>query len=636
MAENIQDTVNSLKLRLNSLKNSEKLIGDSLKNKITSGIHIPSKDNLGKKLSAFGSKLSKKNENKQDVFKHLIEVVEIFLKQHKPSTTNPNSPNNHKSRLVELSKQALKKTVRDSRQIVMDSVSEVLFVGDGVCGTNQTFSLDTLEISPKDFDFLNILMTEPSSGTGQIYYESNKNSGYSKMNTNLFNCFSQNGSKSFYTRNDTKLFDYSFDTNTQKYYVTNLSGISGTTLLRDFMTGYYSSIEHVDFDAVLKTAMMMTLNGDGSEPVGLNIAMNDLNRILSKLCAFCGNSQTAVKNMNQTTSTQFNENDEDVESYFDFNDVEGIDLDSESDRLNKVLRFADCNNFTVPVNTTHMEDFIFLPKNIDKAINDTLYNAAVDAHNQSDSSIPLQNFHINLFNSFILNLPKALIASVLSPKYFFPILIVYKAITNGTDIVINGAKDLMRKLHKLFNSIIKKLLWKFRDYFWQLVKPDLIAFLLEIGKKILTNKIKRYLAIIKGLIALLSKIISIGVASCKGLFGLINTSIDGLLSLGQIAGTQVPPGFLLSMSYLLGGESADILKIQILQDLQQRGVNTGAIYGKQVTNLQHLVSSTAEQSISHRDQFGFVSVGNEGFQIPTPFGKLTMPGGILVSHGKNF
>ena len=632
MAENIQNTVNSLKLRLNSLKNSEKLIADSVKNKITSGVNIPSVNNLGKKLSAYGSKASKKNENKQDVFKHLIEVVEIFLKQHKPSTTNTNSPNNHKSRLQELSKQALKKTVKDSRQIVMDSAAETLFVSDGICGADQTFSFDTLDFSPKEFDFLNVLMVDPTTGTGQIYYEPKKNTGYVKMNTNLFNCFSQNGIKSFYTRNDTKLFDYSFDSNTQKFHISNLTGISGTTLLRDFMTGYYSSIEHVDFDSVLKTAMMMTLNGDGSEPVGLNVAMNDLNRILSKLCAFCGNSQTAVKNMNQTTNTQFNENDEDVESYFDFNDVEGIDLDGESDRLNKVLRFADCNNFTIPVNTTHMEDFIYLPKNIDKGINDTLFNAAVDAHNQSDSSIPLQNFHINLLNSFILNLPKALIAAVLSPKYFFPILVVYKAIGGA----INDAKDLMRKLYKLFNTIIKKLLWKFRDYFWQLVKPDLIAFLLGIGKKILTNKIKRYLAIIKGLIALLTRIIAIGIASCKGLFGLINSSIDKLLSLGQIAGTQVPPGFLLSLSYLLGGESPDLLKIQILQDLQTKGVNTGAIYGKQITNLQHLISSTAEQTISHRDTFGFVSVGNEGFQIPTPFGKLTMPGGILVSHGKNF
>ena len=87
---------------------------------------------------------------------------------------------------------------------------------------------------------------------------------------------------------------------------------------------------------------------------------NDLNRLLAKLCAMCGNPKNG-KIPNATT--EFNENDEDVQSYFDFDDVEGVDLDDEKDRLDKVLKFRDCNNFKIPINATknksHCIDFIF-------------------------------------------------------------------------------------------------------------------------------------------------------------------------------------------------------------------------------------------------------------------------------------
>ena len=61
--------------------------------------------------------------------------------------------------------------------------------------------------------------------------------------------------------------------------------------------------------------------------------------------------------------------------------------------------------------------------NLNDAVNDVLLNSALDAHNQSNGNIPPDNFHLSIMNTFLLNLPKALIGSLLSPKYFLPFII---------------------------------------------------------------------------------------------------------------------------------------------------------------------------------------------------------------------
>lgn len=111
---------------------------------------------------------------------------------------------------------------------------------------------------------------------------------------------------------------------------------------------------------VTKMAMLMTINADGSEPPLFNIGLDNLTRLLKKICANCGSPSTGLK---QNATTQFNENDQDSEFYFDFDDVEGIDLDDEANRRNRVLKFRDCNDFTTQISSTHFEDFVYLSKN---------------------------------------------------------------------------------------------------------------------------------------------------------------------------------------------------------------------------------------------------------------------------------
>ena len=592
---------------------------------------LPTTDALfGKKLSDFAEKRKKKKENNKDIFGELIDTVEGFLGTNNKIEINEKSSN--KQRLRQHTNDSINETLKSSKQIVMDSVKKVLFAGDGICGTNKSL-ISSVTMSPSEFDFMNVLTVSPVSNSGKIVYEDDKDKGLVKANKLLYSTFTSD--QTFQTKDGNTLFDMHWDPGTQKYTFDNLNVL--TPKVDEFLTTYYTNIEFLDISGVTKTAMLMTLQGDGTEPPLFDKGFNDLNRLLAKLCALCNNPTSNGTNQNPTT--QFNENDEDIEFYFDFDNVEGIDLDDENARYKKVLRFKDCNNFESVTDTSHFEDFVFLStkKKLNDAVNNALLNAAAAAHETSDSSIPQDNFHLSLLNTFILNLPKALIGSVLSPKYMLPIVIIYKSVVAGASGLIESAKTIMKKMSKLFNEIIKNLLWKFLAEFWKRVKIDLLNFLQKLALKILKNKAKRYFTIVTGLIALLTRLLELGLDNCDTLFKLISQSIDLALKGGAVAGaTAQVPGFLLGLSHYLPGFSTDRALINVTEKLESAGISTGPIFGES-NNLTALVKSIIDGHTEEHDTNSFIQVSTQEVIIPTPFGlPIIIPPGIITSSGKMF
>jgi hypothetical protein len=329
----------------------------------------------------------------------------------------------------------------------------------------------------------------------------------------------------------------------------------------------------------------------------------------------------------------FNETDEDVESYFDFDDVEGIDLDDEDSKFRRVLKFTDCDNFETPVNPSTIEDFVFFTnkKPINELVDSTLGRTATQAYIDSGSNIPQINFNLNLMNLFILNLPKALISSLLTPKIFLPIIIVYKVIKGITGQTID-VKVLMRMLSKLFVTIIKGLLWKFLQEFWRLVKIDLIAYVMKIVKKILKNKSKRYITILKALIAFLLQVLQTEIDNCYALFSAVITAITTALSAN--VSLQVP-GILLLLSKRLPGYSQDRSFMNIMERLDASGVKTGPIFGES-NNIGTLVKSIIDGHTEEEDQNSFVKISLEGGALPGPNGGSIILPGIISGYGKKF
>jgi hypothetical protein len=514
---------------------------------------------------------------------------------------NENEKYPQSSRLRKHTLDSAEATQNASKQIIMDSVKKVLFAGDGICGGNDFFQIgvnDSVEIKPQEIDFLHMLRVDPNSDYGKVMYESSiiKNNKI-KVNRELYSGFT-GSSITYDTPSERTLFEMTWDSGDQKFDVTGLSQVTGVSV-NQFIDDYYSNMEFPDINDVIKKSMLLTLKAasvkaDGSgisagtsfsgmdDPLSftpkLDEAINNLERMLNKLFAFCNNRNKSLSG--QTTIELLSETEEDDEFYFDFDDVEGIDLEDEDARKRKVLRFKDCNNYEVPYNASIMEDFVYLEDKINKNdwIRKTLDKAAIDAYEQSEGSIELPDFQASLNLGFIFNIPKAVVMSSLSPKVFLPIMIIYKLFTPDVEIDTNyEAKDLMRDLKKLFKEIITQLFWKFLRELWQRLKVDLKNFLLNIIRKIIADKLKRYYIVVAALIALLKKIIESGIDNCNGLFGAISAAIDAALS---ATGNIRMPNVLLLLADRLPGFSAVKTNMEAVEKMNSLGIPTGDVNGE--------------------------------------------------------
>ena len=567
---------------------------------------LPTTDSLfGKKLSDYATKKKNNKEQKTDIFGDLLGIVEGFVGTNKVVEINDAMAN--KQKVKQMTMTSVHNTLQQSKNVIMDNVKKSLFAGDGICGTYLKIPKNSVNIKPEEFDFMNVLTVDPQTNSGKIVYEGDNDTGFLKMNQILYSGFTN--SQTFTTKDNENLFSLSWNSSTQDYTFSNLTG--GTESIEEFVTQYYSNIEFLDISGVTKNAMLMTLQGDGNEPPLFDKGFNDLNRLLAKLCTSCGSPSTGL---NPSTAEQFNENDEDSDSYFDFNNTEGIDLDDEKNRYDKVLKFKDCGNYQIKTNPQHFEDFVYSKKNLNDSVSDALLHSAGETFEKSGQSQPLDNFHISLMNSFIANLPKSLVGAVLSPKYMLPIVILNKA---TTELELDS-KEIMRRFSKMFTQIIRDLYWIFLEEFWRLAKVELLALLAKTAAKILKNQLIRYSLLISTLISLLNKILAQNLDNCNSLYQVISDTIDAALS-ASFGGLPTPP-FLLLMAAQKPGYSTDRAFMNITEKLQQSGVDIGTIYGES-NNVLDLVKSIVDGNDEELVKNGKVEVGVIGLSgISSGFG----------------
>lgn len=585
-----------------------------------------------KSVNDFTSKLKGRTDNKKDIFGELLDTVEGFMGTDKEDPVNPKSKPNVKGKILRYAKNSANITLKSSRQIVNDEVKKSFFGGQGICNSNKLLTGNPVSLSPQSFDIMNMLKVAPNTLTGKLMYESTDNLGANdiKFNRTLYGQFDLVSSTPIASKDGTVLFNLGWTSGTQMYNVTGLNP-SGTRKVGDFIDNYYSTIEYPDVDYIMKTAMQMALQGDGTEPSAFNDGMKNVNRLITKLCSICGSPVTTQPLLNNT-SNQLTEDEYDTQNYFDFDDVEGIDLDDEDSRLRRVLKFRDCNNFEIPINSNHMEDFGYLltKKTMDENVLNTLNKTATDAYEQSDGSVSLDGYQISLMNSYILKIPKAIISSALSPKMFFPIVVAYQDTNSLTPV---NAKTLMKTLSNLFFNIIKAIYWKFLKEFWNFIKRDLLKFLKETAESIIKNKLKKIKGIITGLIQLLTKALQTNIGSCSDLFNSILDTISAIMN----KKVNIPvPGLLLGFSDNLPGYSSDRAYMNIVERMGAAGINLEPLYGTE-NKLLSVIKAVVDGHSEEMDVNSYVSVSNKEIIIPTPLGApIVIPPGLLNSAGKTF
>lgn len=609
--------------------------------------NLPSaNDFVGKKLDALKQKRAQKKENKKDIFEEIIDVVEQFLGVDKKSnesesntiqsgtTVNP-VKNKTKKRIKQHALTATEKTLDSAKEIVVKRLSEALFMGDGICGSNGTLTGDTINLKPEEFDFLDILTMDPSTPCGQIIYEpKSPDRNKQKVNRELYKAFS-GGSYTFTSNNNTTLFNASWSTANQHFVITGLTqGNASGIKVQNFISDYYSSIEFPEIDDIAKTAMLLTIQGGQKcgKTKRYEASLNNIDRLVKKLLSICGSNNSKEDLKKQNAVDMFDQSEEDIEFYFNFDDVEGIDLDDEDLRYRRVLRFKDCYNFEIDVDDTHIEDFIYLVKNKDtkKAIDDTLNKVASDASEQSNGSLSISDLLSSLLNSFILSLPKALIMAVLSAKLFLPLIILYKYFKTLALNVIVNIKELVKKFYKAVYNIVKDLFWLFITEFWKLVKIDLIAFVTRLVKKILKEKYKRYLLIVTSLLALLRNAKETELDNCYSIFQTILNTINSSINMKNPFDIA---SFLLLGADQASGFSKERAFLNVSEKLAAMGIPTGQIFGED-NDFLSAVKSMIDGYSEEEDANSFVKIVLKGGALPGPTGGAIIPPGIISGVGK--
>lgn len=624
--------VKEINSKLNAIRNSygdRKSIVDDIYDKYLQDIGQFGQT-YGKKLDEFLDKRKKKRENKKDIFEELLSIVENFISVDGKYTTNDKYK--IKQKIKRYTNESISVTLESSKEIIQENVKKIFFAGEGICGANSRIPNDSITLKPSEIDFLDVLTIDLNSNMGLLVYETEApNIGKRKVNRELYKSFTQ-GTFNFVTQNQNTLFTSNWNAANQVFQIT---GLKQNTVIdvNDFFNDYFSSIELPDISGITKTAMLLTLQGDDSMSLKFKNGINILDRLLKKLFAIAGSKTDKNNIKNQNPSNLFDENDEFIDDYFDFDIIDDVDFETEDARIRNVIKFIDCNNFEIPTNTEIIEDFSFLTKkrNIDDLVDETLEKTANDAHEQSDGTIPAESFNISLINDFIKNLPKALVMNVLSPKLFLPIVIIYKSFKATADQIIE-TKELMKKLSKLFFNIIKELFWKFITEFWKRIKVELLNFVRFLVIQILKSKYKRYINILSAIFDILKSANINSLNNSKSLFDEISKTIENSL---KVKNSLNVPGLLLANSDFLPGMSKQKILVDAVEFLEANNISTADIYG-QKNNIVTIMESVVDSLIQNLDKVSYVKASNKTIVLPSPSGPVVIPQGLLTVIGKIF
>ena len=489
----------------------------------------------------------------------------------------PPSKDGKESILRKHTRTSIQKTTDQLKPIVISNLQNLFFTGDvdTSCGADTLLKNDTFIIRPSEFDFLNVLKTDPQSGLGKIVYENTVTDQKIKMNREFYGAFSSE--YTFNALDETQLFKLNWNSAGQYYTISGLQG-NGTVTVDGFIKKYFESVEMPKISDIMKNtfASIVPVGGVNTSNGSYDGNLNILNRIVESIMGDCG---SPAPNLNQNAVNQFNENEIDSLLFFDFDGIEGIYLDEDKFRFDKVMKFSDCNNYMMPVDQTIVEDFAFLSStknDITVLYDNSIAKIAKDAANKN-GSIPFPQFAANLDFNTLLGLPKALLASIFSPKIFFPFVVLWKMFKTGAINTSLSIKTIMRNMSKTLVKIMKEIFNFFMTTCWLLVKPEVAKILKDLVTKIMKKSKQKYVKIVRVLIDLLTALIPfVGIGCCDELYDAIISLFNQL----NVGFQGKIPGLLLLMADKLPGFSDTRAEFEIDEELRKRGINTGDQFGQ--------------------------------------------------------
>ena len=463
-------------------------------------------------------------------------------------------------------KKTFTKAIKEIVPKLDDILLELMLTAVG-CSQDQEFVPQTIYIRVKSVDLLNTLKEDPATDVGKLLYEK-KSIQYSSfpfsMNKELYNRtqninqpFSVPASgQSYKGTSGQELFDISYvesyvdpttlQTIQGNFFKVDLKNRMSTNKVSEFLKDYFTTIKLFDetnFFANLMnqlTGAISIKKGDG------NADLDDLQKILLIMQRILGLCFDNTKEIDVSGIAKLSENDNVDESFFEFTDIDLRFIESKvSDIKMGVVEFEECDTVKLPVDsdsiTNALNNLIFVDgKNNSNSIDDAAN--LTDVLTKNPGWFPLE---INIDLSFLKEFPKAMVATVLSPKVVLPLMIITKSLGQSLDLQISSFMDFAKKLKSFFIKFASKVGEIFVKILFDIIKKDILKLVQSVNLDVIRGLNNKRLNIILSLTELI-----IAIAKIVKDFRECKSVIDSLLNALKIAskgfGGDIPLPLLLT------------------------------------------------------------------------------------------
>lgn len=455
------------------------------------------------------------------------------------------------------------------------------------CSQQQTYTPQSIYIKVSSVDLMKLLKESPFDQYMRPAYEKLPPTPFQRpysMNWQMWERLQNvNVPVDIYGASGQKLFSISYVTTdgviTGDFFKIDLVNKTvGSNKIANFITDYYKNIQIIDLTNIFQHLMDMLTNAVSFELKWGYGELQEKNKFLLILQRILGLCFDSTREIDVSGISKLAELDIIDNSFYDFTDIDLRNIDEKIwDTQNGVVEFEDCQTVKFPINSQDIIDSLNVLKDIEKVEDQEAYisnltNVIIDNPNWKDLNPNITDINLSVDLSFLLNLPKAIMMALLSPKVVLPLLVMAKALGQLNGYVITGLMDFVRTFAKFTINVMSKIGAIFVEELVQMIGKDIQNLLASVAYDLTKEQATKKYAIIVRLIQLLLYAIKFvdDWRKCKSV-------VDEILGMFNVIRAQFNnqiPLPLLAANRLLDGYSANRAMVNVIEEYQKLGIRT--------------------------------------------------------------
>lgn len=571
----IKSKISAYKTTVESKKNQKLLEKESSQDGYT-----PNKSDVLKTLEDFGANTNKSQKNVKSQFDELIDIFNFST----PETGNAGID----ELLSYFVKAAINTKGRLSEILVSETISTV------GCSQEQEFVPTKLYVKVVQVDLFKQLLENPEDEFASLLYEKDVTSVTTQpysMNRELFHRLQQLGisfndeyGTEYLGASGNQVFDIKYVNqdnlgNQGDFFEVTLNNRpNNINRISDLLVDYFSSINLVDFDVLFAKIMNRLTN---MIDFSLNIPKDQLEidgyfqKIIQRMLGLC----TDNKEIDVAGAAKLSDYDFIDESFYELSPQDLRLIESEIENIiNGVVEFEDCDSVKFPTNSEGTKNLVNRVRDADSdtekadLVLESLNELSQDPNWLLRYPAGLQ-LNLAIKTEFLKELPKQILATILSPKVILGLMVVVKALGSAIADLVEDIKTFLLNFKKFIIGVVRRIQAIYTEELFKLIKRNIRrlvdTILLEIAVEAKEKRLRMIATISYVLLQTFSAVIDY--RRCKS----VVDELLKLLNLGLRKINLQVPSFALFSAGLLDGVSDTRAFANLVENLQKSGLPTG-------------------------------------------------------------